>query len=395
MSPLGLSPLLALAALSLVSAQDSFPKTPLANKHFTYPNLSYAIQPYRVDTDDNLLRGPQLGYNQCNSTTEGKNSLCQTSFLNSLDDFCVWAPSQPNSAVADQEGHMVAWCTKPGRGTRVIPAGALTGVQFIKTPAYVSVVGFIDQTKINIAAGDSGGEMDPHGADLRGNPLGGLVFSNAFGGDKNTFTQAIEWHNFMGSNSFCFKACDPANKDAAHFCEHVFDRIGCAYNVPSNAQNGVFESCLGDNQDFPGVYTVNGQVMTYTQPPEDQGAIQTMPYTARVPASSSCVAFKSADVFNGGVGVPVASPSASSAVSSASSTISSSGSATPSVTRSSSASGSASISTASSSPRTTASAASSTTGTSGNPQSTSNDAVTLAISGASILGIVFSALFLS
>lgn len=61
---------------------------------------------------------------------------------------------------------MVAWCTKAGRGTRVIPRDALKGVQFIRTPDYVQVVGFIDQTKVNIQAGDYGGELDPHGADL-------------------------------------------------------------------------------------------------------------------------------------------------------------------------------------------------------------------------------------
>ena len=61
---------------------------------------------------------------------------------------------------------MVTWCSKSGHGTRLIPAGALTGVQFLKTPDYIQIVGFIDQTKVNIAAGDYGGEMDPHGADL-------------------------------------------------------------------------------------------------------------------------------------------------------------------------------------------------------------------------------------
>lgn len=61
---------------------------------------------------------------------------------------------------------MVAWCTKPGHGTRLIPANTLQGVQFIKTPDYVQIAGFIDQTKINILEGDFGGEMDPHGADL-------------------------------------------------------------------------------------------------------------------------------------------------------------------------------------------------------------------------------------
>lgn len=34
--------------------------------------------------------------------------------------------------VGDTEGEMVAWCTRPGRGTRLIPEGALKGVQFMK-----------------------------------------------------------------------------------------------------------------------------------------------------------------------------------------------------------------------------------------------------------------------
>ena len=61
---------------------------------------------------------------------------------------------------------MIAWCTKPGHGARLIPKGALQGVQFMKTPDYVQVVGFIDQAQININVSDYGGEMDPHGADL-------------------------------------------------------------------------------------------------------------------------------------------------------------------------------------------------------------------------------------
>lgn len=81
----------------------------------------------------------------------------------------------------------------------------------MRTPGYVQVVGFIDQSKINIQADDSGGELDPHGAvstllchllefvadigqDLRGNPLGGLVYSNAWSNNNNTFQQVIEWH---------------------------------------------------------------------------------------------------------------------------------------------------------------------------------------------------------
>ena len=81
-------------------------------------------------------------------------------------DFCLWAPPKPDSTIADTEGEEVAWCTKPGRGTHIIPPNALTGVQFMRTPDYLQVVGFIDQMLVNIQQGDEGGELDPHGADL-------------------------------------------------------------------------------------------------------------------------------------------------------------------------------------------------------------------------------------
>lgn len=180
--------------------QETFPAVPLAEKKFSYPDGIVSIlprcrcsscahrclhaQPYQVDTDTNLIRGFQSGYNLCNTTTEGQDSKCQTSFFNSLDgelfvphpfafglifarvDFCLWAPMEPNSAIADTEGEEVAWCTKPGRGTRLIPEGTFTGLQYIKTPDYIQIVGFMDGTKINIKEGDFGGELDPHGADL-------------------------------------------------------------------------------------------------------------------------------------------------------------------------------------------------------------------------------------
>jgi len=144
---------------------------------------------------------------------------------------------------------------------------------------------------------DFGGEMDPHGADLRGNPIGGIMFSSNFSGSG--FVQVIEWTNFMGGNAFCLKACDPAGANAANFCQHIYDRIGCAYNAPNNAQNGTFEACDSDNADFPGIFTSNGVVMTYTQPPESLGPITSIPFTARVAPSSNCQPFQSAQVFTG------------------------------------------------------------------------------------------------
>ncbi|KJA24771.1 hypothetical protein HYPSUDRAFT_135770 [Hypholoma sublateritium FD-334 SS-4] len=245
---------------------------PLVDKRFPYAQL-----PYKVDTDVGLARGEQLGYNICNSTTEGPESLCQTAIINSLDDFCIWAPPTPGQTVGEIEGEMVAWCTKAGHGTRVMPPGTITGVQLTRTPDYVQVVGFMNQTLIDMVAGDEGGEMDPHGADLRGNPIGGVVYTQAFA-DNGTYTQVVEWHNFNGGNTFCFKACDPSRSNDAELCQHIFDTQGCDFNAPSNARDGVFESCAGDSQAPPG-----------------QGVV--------VPQSSSCSTFASTDIYGGGVTV--------------------------------------------------------------------------------------------
>jgi len=356
MSPVTLSSLLTIAAIGVtlaVAQSSTYPAVPLASKHFATPQ----DLPYQVDSDRGLVRGDQKGYNVCNDTTQNQGSLCQTSYFNNVGDFCLWGPPEPGLEVGQIEGEMVAYCTKP-HGARFIPAGALKGVQFLKTPDYIQAVGFIDQLYINMTATDYGGEMDPHGADLRGNPMGGVMFSDAWTGK---YVQVIEWTNFMGGNAFCLKACDPSRPNAAHYCEHVFDRIGCAFNAPNNAQNGTFESCDADNADYPGVYTSNGVVMTYTQPPESLGPITTMPYTARIPASSNCTPLTSSVLFSGLPTVSgIAAPKPSSLTTSRSSVPTNKPASTP------------------------------TPGS-----STTNDGTILAISGVSFLGVVFSALFLA
>jgi hypothetical protein len=252
----------------------------------------------------------------------------------------------------------------------------------MKTPDYVQVVGFLDQSLINIKAGDTGGELDPHGADLRGNPLGGLVYSNAFGNDKNNFQQVIEWHNFMGGDSFCFKVCDPAGPNAARYCEHVFDRIGCAYNAPNAAKKGTFESCLGESQDFPGVYTQNGQVMTYTQPPESLGAIASMPYTARIPASSQCQPFESAKLY-AALPTPTAKPTPAKPT-----TPASSGNGSGNTNGSGNGSGSSNSGSGSS-------GANASTPKSANASKPTSGASTLAVSGFAVISAIFSVALLS
>lgn len=60
-------------------------------------------------------------------------------------------------------------------------------------PLPLTVQGFFDGTKINIPYGDDGGELDPHGAENLGNPIGGNVTSNVTGSD--VFYE--EWMSFM------------------------------------------------------------------------------------------------------------------------------------------------------------------------------------------------------
>jgi len=175
-------------------------------------------------------------------------------------------------------------------GTRVIPPGAITGAQFIQTEKYIQVTGNLDQTALNIAADDPGGEMDPMGADMKGNPLGGLMYTTAFSRD-NQPQQSRYWTNFMGNNQFCIKVCIPEGEDARQECEHIYDRIGCAYNVYADYANldEKFESCEGDVGLYQGVYVgEDGRTSTYTQPAESLGAISTIPYTVSIPSSSRC-----------------------------------------------------------------------------------------------------------
>ncbi|KAF8300468.1 hypothetical protein DL93DRAFT_2233801 [Clavulina sp. PMI_390] len=268
--------------------------TPLTDQRFTYPNL-----PYKVDTDP-TGRGPQFGYNICNSTTQGQDSDCQTALVNSIDDWCTWGPATPNSSIQDVEAATVAWCTKPGHGTRVIPEGAITGVQVLKAPSYILFTANIRQELINIQTNDDGGELDPHGDDQRGNPLGGLVYSNAFPsnkGNNNTFQQVIEWHNFLGSDVICFKICDPSVSPSSQpYCDNHFDRTGCNFVAPAAYQDGVFEVCESDNQDPVGMYTgADGKTSTFSQPPEPT-VITSLP-SVKTPASSKCTPYNSASLY--------------------------------------------------------------------------------------------------
>ncbi|KAL4066910.1 hypothetical protein V8B97DRAFT_348878 [Scleroderma yunnanense] len=355
MTGFALSTLFAIAIASKALAQpDPADPTPLTDKHYAYPTGI----PYQIDYNTAAIRGPQYGYNICNSTTQNQNSDCQTIMVNGIDDFCLWAPPQPNSTIGDTEAIEVGWCSKSGWGTRLIPAGTLTGVQVLKTSKYIQFAGFINQVNLNLALGDYGGELDPHGADLRGNPLGALVYSNAFSGGGTNYSQVNDWNSFIGGDIFCFTICDPSSSaaDQSAYCQNIYDEIGCTYNMPNNAQNGTFEVCDADLKTPVGIYVTNGVTMTYTQP--YTGPVNP-PYTPIVPQSSNCVTYQSTQLYSN-LPTPTTAPSSSS---------SHSGSAAATGSKSSSGS---------------------------SPTSTSNGATAVGVSSmAGILGTLFAVAFLS
>ncbi|KAF5331744.1 hypothetical protein D9758_017189 [Tetrapyrgos nigripes] len=190
---------------------------------------------YMANNLPSTSQNGQFGINNC-GTSNSQDSKCQTVWINSADDFCLWAPPSVGN-IGDTEREEVAWCTRSGRGTRAIPNGTLKGVHFVKTPDYVQVTGVGDFTKINIPSGDDGGELDSHGADGKGNPIGGLIFGNTFG----NALQYHEWTSFISDTEFCFRACVGPN--AARNCQHIYDLMGCYWNMPANYDAGVFENC--------------------------------------------------------------------------------------------------------------------------------------------------------
>jgi hypothetical protein len=212
----------------------------------------------------------QTGYNNCNGANSA-TAKCQTAWMNSLNDFCLWGPDTVGT-IGDTERNVVAWCTNKNRGARSIPNGALTGVHFVKTKNYVQVTGAGDFTKINIPSGDDGGEMDPHGPDGNGNPVGGIVYGNTFGASL----QYHEWTSFMSDREFCFRAC--VGPDARTNCQHIYDVMGCWWNMPANYNAGTFEECNGDNALPMGVYGTS----TWFQ------GVSPTPAAHPVPASSNC-----------------------------------------------------------------------------------------------------------
>ncbi|KAJ7908896.1 hypothetical protein B0H13DRAFT_1617123 [Mycena leptocephala] len=240
-------------------------------------------------------------------TTINQTSMARLLSLNSIDDFCLFAPPSGPDLIGNTETEEVAWCTKPRNNARVIPDGVITGVSFLKTDFYVQIMGTGDFTKLNIQSGDEGGELDPHGATGAGNPVGGNVTTNIVDGVDEPIA---EWMLYIDFNQFCVRACTNANSTyAAEFmCWHELDEMGCEFVMPGTYNPpGTFESCDADVAYPPGWYptaTVDGTVQFSTFAQFFTGVFtgadgQPTPYTVgdtvtpsapfSIPSSSNCV----------------------------------------------------------------------------------------------------------
>ncbi|KAM0751777.1 hypothetical protein T439DRAFT_324968 [Meredithblackwellia eburnea MCA 4105] len=283
------NPTITLGPRAVVTPTNS--PLPLTQYTYAYNNIPYQVNPYAVG------RGPQSGYNICNNSTEGPGALCQTAIVNSISDFCLWGSpgNTSDGTISNLEAQVVAYCSRAGHGARIFPPGTITAIQFMRTPGYIQITGLLNQAGVNLDPTDTGGELDPHGDDSLGNPVGGLVYSTGLNGGNNyTYQQVTSWNNFIGSNQFCFKLCDPSYSTNLNYCENRYDLVGCEYNMPAAYAPGVFQSCNGDLQDVVGTYTTNGQTLTWSQP---DPLTTNPPYTPRIPASSNCVNYQSTDLF--------------------------------------------------------------------------------------------------
>ncbi|KAJ9092783.1 hypothetical protein QFC21_006658 [Naganishia friedmannii] len=268
-------------------------------------------------------------------TPVNQTSMARLLSANSIDDFCIFAPPQKGVTIGDSEAFEVAWCTKQRNNARIIPDGVLKAVHFIKTPMYVQVQGWGDFTQLNIAAGDLGGELDPHGATGEGNPVGGNVTSNVSGTDVHY----QEWMNYMSDTQFCLRICTAENAtvSAALQCQHTLDEMGCEWVMPGDYTQDTFTSCDGDAAFPPGLYPLaNGSTSTFAQRYTGtyvDGASSTQMFTVgqtvtppapySTPATSNCQTFSSVGngiaslaLANAGSATGVASGSSSSKASS-------------------------------------------------------------------------------
>ncbi|OWZ76482.1 hypothetical protein C365_04630 [Cryptococcus neoformans Bt85] len=236
---------------------------PFSFSSLSHPHPRPAALPQRLSRTTPLLflfllirhTAAQYHHPHRNVHGDGEGDTPRSVYLISHTDFCLFGPPSPlpsnTSSISQINKDVVSWCTDRRHGNRVVPEGTLNGVTYVKTNSWVQVSGTGDFTKINIPAGDQGAQFDS----VENTPDGAVLYTTD--GD-----QAASWVTMISSTIYCVRACSDAQ-----YCPTVYDEMGC-YFFTSNGigWDGVYQDCVGDEGDPPGVYVdEGGQTVTYTQ----------------------------------------------------------------------------------------------------------------------------------
>ena len=197
---------------------DTAPNTPiLSTLHFPYTALPEEVYPL-----PSSFVVPSL------ATTfaiqpPGSSSNCQTLIVNGPNNFHIWCSPTPNGSIGDKEAKVIAYCTQNTHGACPIPFGAITGLP-VHPPLMSKLLDSSITLTLSCPSTDSGGELDPHGADLQGDPLGGVVYSNAT--SDSTDGSLVHLNVFVGRLwAFLLKNCDNSITSPDH-CLNTYDLVG-------------------------------------------------------------------------------------------------------------------------------------------------------------------------
>lgn len=231
---------------------------------FAQSTATYNISNLPTTSEDG-----QTGTNHCPGFATDQCGRCQTLRINSLQDLCIWAPSEPNSSLNDTGNDLVAWCSYSIGSTRQLPVDYIGGPEFLQTPDYVQVRGSGNLSVLNIDI-EAGGFAYSYSRNAThpGLPRGGLVVSNAWG-ESEIIT---EWMSYIYPDRFCFRACKPG-PNATLYCNHLYDDKGCDWKMPSLTEPAL-ASCQGDSGPPLDQYSLNTTAVELNLPP--------------IPGSSTC-----------------------------------------------------------------------------------------------------------
>ncbi|KAF8137461.1 hypothetical protein EV363DRAFT_1293695 [Boletus edulis] len=173
-------------------------------------------------TESRSPQGTPYNVNGGRSTYDGcRAGPCQIAYLNSVEDFCLWAPSHPVlSATSSTEHTLVAWCTESAQGSLVIPDGTILGAHLVITPEYVQITGVGKLTNINVPPDGVVSASGQGYSDHR------IVVTSVFG----QLEQISEWT--------------------------IHDIFGCSESVSGHYDTGVFEDCIVDGAESQHVSVV-------------------------------------------------------------------------------------------------------------------------------------------